>query len=253
MIKSVYQFISAIQGDLPKWEKCRKPWFRGESSDEPPLCPKIAKFNAEQKNHLVQSFRRKAGGLSNTPIRGETDKWLFLAQHYGIPTRLLDWTEGALLGLYFAVNSKGPHPRVYMLNPHRLNELSMDYSSDYLNFPLSWGEGKEGYQNIALAWLHRKVEAAYDLPVAMPATYQDDRMIAQRSCFTIHGKKLSPLQDLLKEKGFDASQCLLEYEIDISAADMVIQDLVVFGVSAATIFPDLDNLAKDICSEVKNP
>lgn len=253
MISSINEFKSAVQDDLAKWKPEATLWFRGESGDEPPLCPKISKYDANQENHLVQSFRRKAGGLANTPIRGETDKWLFLAQHYGIPTRLLDWTEGALLGLYFAINQKKPCPRVYMLNPHRLNELAMGIESDYLSFPLSWGENKEGYRNIALAWQKRQVDSAYDLPVAMPATYQDNRMIAQRSCFTVHGKQLGPLPDLLRGKGLDMSQCLFAYEIDITGADTLLRDLAILGVSAATIFPDLDNLAKDICSEVGNP
>jgi len=190
MIKSTIEFITSIQKDLKNWDPRTKPWFRGESGSEAPLCPKIAKYTAEQENHFVQSFWRKAGGLANTPHRNETDMWLFLAQHYGVPTRLLDWTEGALLGLYFAINRRNPNPKVYMLNPYRLNELAMGISSDYLNYPLSWGKNKPGYENIALAWEHRNPERGFLLPVAIPATYQDHRMIAQRSCFTVHGQSL---------------------------------------------------------------
>ena len=105
-------------------EMINKPWFRGESGDQLPLCPKIAKYTASEENYLLQSFRRQAGGLANSPPRDQTDMWLFIAQHYGVPTRLLDWTEGALHALYFAINRHSSNPRIYMLNAQRLNDLA---------------------------------------------------------------------------------------------------------------------------------
>ena len=44
-------------------------------------------------------------------------RWLELAQHYGVPTRLLDWTENALIALYFACESnKNCDAVVWMLH-----------------------------------------------------------------------------------------------------------------------------------------
>ena len=53
-----------------------------------------------------------------------TDQWLFLARHAGVPTRLLDWTEGALIGLHFALQENEKEPVVWMLNPLEMNRLS---------------------------------------------------------------------------------------------------------------------------------
>lgn len=255
MIRHVTEFVTTVIDDLAKWQSQARPvrpWFRGESGSDPPLRPKIAGYLKEQENYLLQSFRRKAGGIANTPPREQTDMWLFLAQHYGVPTRLLDWTEGALLGLYFAVNRLNKsNPRVYMLDPHQLNVLAGAQESDHLNFPLTWVNA--GYENIALAWEERAPTHGFVLPIAVPATYQDHRMIAQRSCFTVHGKILDPLADLLRNRGVDLGECLIEYHIDSDAMAQLMEELAILGITGSTIFPDLDHLAQDISNELGHP
>ena len=205
LIDSVSQLVEKISSDLATWEHGEKPWFRGESSNSPALSPKIASYSHSEENYLLQSFRRQAGGLAEVPPRSDVDLWLFLAQHYHVPTRLLDWTEGALHALYFAINENGEDPRVYMLNPLRLNERAGLKVFDQ-NYPLSWANAGQLY--VGLAWGNRELgfdpaelmkQTGIDLevPIAVPATYQDNRMNAQRSCFTIHGTELRPLKDLL--------------------------------------------------------
>jgi len=298
MTEPITQFIEAILRDLSTWDAEVKPWFRGESDQPPPpafppLCPKISKYTQpHQENYLLQSFRRQAGAVANVPPRqGHTDLWLFLAQHYRVPTRLLDWTEGALHALYFALNQRNPNPRVYMLNPPKLNELAgvRTYAP---NYPLTWTQ--VGGLYVALAWQHRRLtlqsiahimrrdldsfpvnwdaapkdqllhapldpeeakkltEVDLDVPLAFPATYQDQRMIAQRSCFTIHGNSLDPIQDILTSKNVKLNDYLFEYKIDENKRDSLLKELSILGVSAATIFPDLDHLAPDLEADLKN-
>jgi hypothetical protein len=256
MISNVVQFIKALERDLKLWPEWSTPWFRGESGSKEPLTPRVAGLTPDQEMYLLQSFRRKAGGLANTPNREhETDLWLFLAQHYGVKTRLLDWTEGALIALFFAVNRGKPKPRVHMLNPHRLNNLAavpFNVTIDPPNFPLSWGNREGG--NIARAWAEAKHrgELGLDLPIALPATYQDHRMIAQRSCFTVHGRSLDGLHVLLKDKTPNVLDCLVTYEISRRASSSITRQLYYLGVSASSIFPDLDNLSRDLNYEVSS-
>lgn len=244
MIKTVASFAEQILSDLREWGPNARPWFRGESGESAPLSPKIADYPKTYENYFLQTFRRQAGGLSNTPNREHTDMWLFWAQHYGIPSRLLDWTEGALAALYFSINRRKLKPRVYMLHPYRLNELATGKKSDHLNYPISW-EGA-GYENIALAWEQRNPRRGFVMPLAMPAIYQDHRMIAQRSCFTVHGKSLEPLMDLLRTKCDSTDRYLREYSIDFDEITSMLADLSILGISSSTIFPDLDHLAEDI-------
>ena len=259
MIRSITELIKAVRDDLSNWDEECKPWFRGESGDQPALCPKISNYTVNQENYLLQSFRRQAGGLANVPLRGYTDLWLFLAQHYGVPTRLLDWTEGALHALYFAINQGNQNPRMYMLNPRKLNDFAGS-KTFAPNYPLSWIEGSGYY--VKLAWQNRSLNELQknilvqkkidlDIPIAFPATYQDHRMIAQRSCFTIHGTALEPIEDILRGKDIDVSECLFKYDIDSQAKAALLKELSILGISAATIFPDLDHLAQDLASDVK--
>jgi len=281
MIRSVTDLISIIKEDLNRWAEGTRPWFRGESGDEASLRPKIANYDYNQENYFLQSFRRKAGGLTNVPPRDHIDMWLFLAQHYRVPTRLLDWTEGALHALYFAINRRKKNPRIYMLNARRLNELA-GAKTYQLNYPLTFDTPFSTIY-IQLAWQNRDLqkikryikerlqqfpqnrtqeqiekeqEAIDDLsvkiPIAFPATYQDQRMIAQRSCFTIHGEELAAMPDILEGSGINLSECLFEYKIDADQINSLLNELYLLGVSAATIFPDLDHLADDLSYDVNN-
>lgn len=258
MITSVTQLIDTIKNDLQNWDKGCKPWFRGESGDQPGLYPKISNYSDHQETYFLQSFRRRVERLANLPPQEQADLWLFLAQHYGIPTRLLDWTEGALYALYFAINRNSSYPRIYMLNPQKLNELagSRTYSPDY---PLSWIGGGGLY--VSLAWQNRKLDEAskdyqiqnkldLDIPLAFTAAYQDHRMTARRSCFTVHGTTLEPLEDILREKNIKLSDCLYKYEIASTARADLLKELSIAGVSTAIIFPDLTYLAQDLISDV---
>jgi hypothetical protein len=281
MIRSVTDLISMIKENLTLWDEGTKPWFRGESKDELSLRPKIADFNCHQENYFLQSFRRKAGGLANVPPRDHIDMWLFLAQHYRVPTRLLDWTEGALHALYFAINRRKKNPRVYMLNARRLNDLA-GAKTFPLNYPLTFDTPFSTIY-IQLAWQNRDLEKikrsikerlqqfpqdqpleqinkeqeaiddlSVKIPIAFPATYQDQRMIAQRSCFTIHGESLAAIPDILKKNDIDLSECLFEYKIDAQETNALLKELNLLGISAATIFPDLDHLADDLTYDVNS-
>src|SRR5260221_1525665 len=95
--------------------------FRGQSEDWP-LKPKIGRgtlkddFLAQEQN-LLEEFRLRSRPHLVTPERNPWDL-LAIAQHHGMSTRLLDWSQNALAALWFAVKDdpkEGDHGVVWGL------------------------------------------------------------------------------------------------------------------------------------------
>lgn len=137
MISSVSEYINTIENRTI--ENKRIYLFRGQP-DTYKLLPGIARprysFNftkLETEKRILEEF--KAQSMPFLKILPRTDlEYLVIAQHYGIPTRLLDWTENALAALYFAVSSsdttKKPEIHVcsFSLND---NLILRDYNEDF--------------------------------------------------------------------------------------------------------------------------
>jgi len=265
LVSSVVTFVERVQGEYEKWNTKSYPWFRGEPESEEPLLPRLYreknkdgsyKFN---ENQLVQMFRMKAPALIQDAVlphrKGETDLWLFLMQHFRLPTRLLDWTEGALIALYFALQDIKPedkNPVVWMLDPVKLNNLSVGKDLKDNEFPLTWvGENNIGSLNISAAW--EEDSKGTDIPVAVHPTNMHVRFSVQRSCFTVQGKIKKSLKACIEGKlredklGTETlNRVLKKFTIASNCAQKMIRELRMLGISHTTIFPTMDGLSTEL-------
>lgn len=253
MITTLGGFITKVKAQHKAWGQPLNVWFRGEPDCLTRLTPKLYRPKPDgtyhNENKLLQMFRMKASSftLGTIPPRGDTDEWLFLAQHVGLPTRLLDWTESAILALYFSL--KCEKPAVWMIRPMSLNKYvletlrSQKKVEEIDEFPLTWfcppdGRINIGHENIRGAW-----EPAYnglELPVAVHPTYIHPRMASQRSTFTVHGHMRDSLDNLVP------SDILAKLIIKPSARKSILENLRVLGIQEATAYPDLDGLAREL-------
>ena len=164
-------------------------------------------------------------------------------QHYGVPTRLLDWTESALVALYFALYSRRAEqssvPAVWALDPFALNSATLGDSTIVVPSEL----------NLAKYLPKCGSDVQGQLPLAVHPEYADRRMNAQHSKFTMHGCVAVPLEDMQELQPLRNSGQLVRILIaaeDDSAIDDFKDSLALLGMRNSTVFPDLTGLAKDI-------
>ncbi|MCH8878049.1 MAG: FRG domain-containing protein [Chloroflexi bacterium] len=273
-IKSLQALIEEVVRDRSGWTADPIPWFRGEPSDvETPLLPRLFRPENGRKHHekkLLHHFRMKAPslGLPYVPPREYTDQWLFLAQHVRLPTRLLDWTEGLLIALHFALHTHEDGSVVWMLNPDALNKLSVDsFEPDQVQ--LTWfdqrtrqlqGSDLEEIQKIVmLGSKQKKIFVPYNIstlninfawtqtglmtpfPFAIPPTNIHPRMSSQISRFTIHGNKKLSMPEMDLGEGV-----LQKYTIAEEAIPAMKTELRMMGITHSSLFPELDGLSDEL-------
>jgi hypothetical protein len=113
-ISNLADFVSFISNECHK-----RGWiFRGQREASWGLVPSLYREKSQSavektgRSHLekdlLYQFKRQARPYLNIePV--DDWEWLALAQHYGLPTRLLDWTQSPLVALYFALEGQ-THP-----------------------------------------------------------------------------------------------------------------------------------------------
>jgi hypothetical protein len=165
-------------------------------------------------------------------------------QHYGMPTRLLDWTESHLHALYFAVmNARSSVDAcVWILDPWSLNQ----YTIEMQTIPSSSVKFLDDYVlPIDKIPLVRSVKGS--LPVAIRPQQNTPRIVAQKGTFTIFGKDQKPLEVLASKIKRYRDPIRLEC-LKVNGADKpkILKQLILAGITQSVLFPDLDGLSKEI-------
>lgn len=103
--------------------------FRGISSRDYPLTTSLMRLGGEYakvESHLLRQFRKYAHRYMHS--KDDDWYWLSVAQHYGLPTRLLDWTYSPEVALHFATCNTGKYDvdgAVWKVNYKKVHELCL--------------------------------------------------------------------------------------------------------------------------------
>lgn len=213
-------------------------WWRGHARSEWNLVPAAHRENQRVEEnwfmaHFIQGFQGRMESRLDIDATGDV---MMLAQHHHLPTRLLDWSESALIALYFAVASdERGSGSLWALSPYALNE-------DNIGERYVPGIGDGRVKNLVSdsatpQWVSDRPKEiiAFHVPERYP------RMVAQLSRFTIHGHEARPM-----DVQVSGDRWLRRYQIAPDAKKRLRRMLWLLGMRRSVLFPDLDNLALDI-------
>lgn len=232
-VGSIAELLQAIE-DTERAVNGNALWFRGHREAFWKLVPSAHRCHPILESQFASHFRLRAPSVyPNCPEHTDYASWLALMQHYGVPTRLLDWTESALTACYFALctGESTDAAAIWALSPGHLNS--------HFGSGLIYILGSKAIETV--------VQDAFDTStnrsgqhLAVTAPHRDQRMSSQLAHFTIHGSNQS------LEEVHQPNDYVTKLEIPRSAHDRLRRELRVLGVRRSTVFPDLQNLALEI-------
>ena len=242
-IKTLSQYTESIEAILERWKAVHTTthlWYRGQARASWDLAPGLYRggVNPKREREMLRDFKQKARQFLSEPPRSDLE-WLFWMQHYGLPTRLLDWTENNLCALYFAVSDygSGQDACVWILDPWSLNSQAI---------------GRQSVPSTESASLQRwcpqpgAPQPLPAVPVALRPIYSSPRIQAQRGTFTLHGSDHRGIVEQHRN-GSLGKTAFLPLPIEGASKKRILGQLFRAGTTAFTLFPDLEG----ICGEIR--
>lgn len=242
--------------------------YRGCSDIEYKLLPGILR-KTDAKKDKVENYKYLALGDEKLILREFINyaskyiklsqynyvQWAEYAQHYGLPTRFLDWTNNPLVALFFACRDNDEKDGcVWMLHEYNYTK---SVHKDPENFNANYTIG----ESIKSMMLDDNPDARYKMPIIYKPTYVDDRMNNQKSIFMAWGSDEKPFEDLVYNRvehienvnddngavitdSRISNAVLFRIIIKANEKHHIVRELDSVGINDMFLFPGLDGIGR---------
>ena len=232
--------------------------FRGQNHAMHPLYSSLSRylktFRVDQKawraqeERILRIFKRKAHNyLSPIPDYADHFQWLALMEHHGAPTRLLDFTWSPYVAAFFALESATHDSAVWAIDPSRMmkhQDITPPAKTaarprlDALD-PRIGNNFKRHYLNGTkpFVWLGE--------PEVM-----NRRLIAQSGTFLMPSVLDLSIEEILA-KYSGCRDVLIKFVLKTKVRETAMRELYSMNITHATLFPDLDGLARSMAYELE--
>lgn len=255
-ITTIGELLEAVTPHLPDPESGRlreRAVYRGVSSEAYSLITSLDRLGlpavpphskAHLEEHLLRHFiRHSRPYISMRPV----NEWelLVVAQHHGLPTRLMDWSYSPLTAAHFATmgGRPGTDRIVWKLDWGRMHErfgiAPVALMVEDLNRVLS----EKGVTSIWTLFSETPHLKEHFVCLVEPPAL-DSRIVAQSAAFTLSTDKRRGLDQILIEAG--VADCLTRCVIPAAYVGRLRDQLDLCSVDERRLFPDLDGVAAEI-------
>jgi hypothetical protein len=252
-VTSIEEFIITIKKIRRTWfRNVNYPtiWYRGINNSDYKLLPGAYWRNKCDEESMANSFMSTALPYIQHQPKDDWD-WYFIMQHYGIPTRLLDWTESPLIGLYFSLinTKKGLRPTVWMVDPVCINQSAYGKKEDYLY--IIGGRSINSYLPDSCGKNRKPITSndpeefpSNEMPIAICPNRNNPRIVAQKGVFTLHGTKPIPLEEVIVNNPFGIPHRIAKIDIIHKQPRLLLKELCNLGIDTPSLFPETEKIAE---------